>query len=76
MKRYEIHLHTNYSKCSNSDPKKVLETAKERNLNGIAITDHNTVKGAVEIKKLNNKLCAVPLVPISVSRSSNPSRSA
>jgi len=53
MKRYELHCHTKYSKCSNQEPKKILELAKQKGLDGIAITDHNTIKGALEIKKLN-----------------------
>lgn len=53
MKKYEIHMHTKYSPCSNNPIGKIIETAKKRGLNGIAITDHNTIEGALKIKKLN-----------------------
>jgi predicted metal-dependent phosphoesterase TrpH len=53
MKRYEIHLHTNHSKCSGNKPEKILKTAKKRGLNGIAVTDHDSISGALEVKKLN-----------------------
>ena len=53
MKKYELHQHTYYSPCSNLKPKEILKLAKARNLEGIAITDHNTIKGALEIKSLN-----------------------
>lgn len=53
MKRYDLHIHTKYSQCSLSKPAKVLETAKKRGLNGVAITDHNTIKGALKVKRLN-----------------------
>jgi len=53
MKKYSLHLHTKYSKCSNCDPKKILEITKKQGFSGIAITDHNTIKGALEAKKLN-----------------------
>jgi len=53
MKRYDLHIHTRYSRCSNNDPKQILLTAKKNKLDGIAITDHNSIKGAIETKKLN-----------------------
>lgn len=53
MKKYDIHIHTSYSKCSNNPIEKIVETAKKRGLNGIAITDHNTIEGAVKLKELN-----------------------
>lgn len=53
MKKYELHTHTKYSKCSSLEPKILLETAKKKGINGLAITDHDTIKGAIEISKLN-----------------------
>ena len=35
------------------EPAKALETAKKRGLDGIAVTDHDNIKGALEVKKLN-----------------------
>lgn len=46
-------MHTYHSKCSNLKPEILLKTAKKRGLNGIAVTDHNTIKGALKVKKLN-----------------------
>src|SRR3990167_1868027 len=53
MLKYDLHMHTCYSKCSNLRPEILLKTAKERGLNGIAVTDHNTIEGALRIKNLN-----------------------
>lgn len=53
MKRYDLHIHTHYSRCSDLKPKKLLKKAKEKGLDGIAVTDHNTIKGALETKRLN-----------------------
>lgn len=53
MQKYDLHTHTHYSKCSNLRPEVLLKTAKERGLNGIAVTDHNTIEGALKIKGLN-----------------------
>ena len=53
MLKYDLHTHTCYSKCSNLKPEALLKTAKKRGLNGIAVTDHNTIKGALKVKGLN-----------------------
>ena len=53
MKKYDLHVHSYYSKCSNLKPLTILKTAKELGLDGIAITDHDTFKGAQLISKLN-----------------------
>lgn len=51
--RYDLHAHTHYSRCSNLKPELILKLAKKKGLNGIAITDHHEIKGALEVKKLN-----------------------
>jgi len=51
--KYDLHNHTYYSKCSNLKPEILLKIAKKKGLNGIAVTDHNTTKGALAVKKLN-----------------------
>lgn len=53
MKAYDLHFHTKHSPCSNLEPKLALKLAKKRGLNGISVTDHNKIKGAYEISKLN-----------------------
>ena len=55
MLKYDLHMHTCYSKCSNLRPEILLKTAKERGLNGIAVTDHNKIEGALKIKGLNKE---------------------
>ena len=51
--KYDIHMHTYHSKCSNLKPETILKLAKKKKLDGIAITDHHEIKGALEVKKLN-----------------------
>ncbi|MBW2990866.1 PHP domain-containing protein [Candidatus Woesearchaeota archaeon] len=54
MKKYDVHIHTYHSKCSgNTKLKRILKKAKQKGLSGIAVTDHNTIKGALELKRLN-----------------------
>ena len=50
---YDLHIHTHYSKCSNLKPHTILKLAKKHNLDGIAITDHHEINGALEVKRLN-----------------------
>lgn len=54
---FDLHIHSKYSYDSLLKPKKILKIAKKKNLAGIAITDHNTIKGGLEclfIAKSNN----------------------
>ena len=53
MLKYDLHNHTHYSSCSNNKPEILLKVAKKRGMNGIAVTDHGTMKGALKVKKLN-----------------------
>jgi len=53
MNKYDLHIHTYHSSCSRIKPEKLLKIAKKKGLNGIAVTDHNTIKGGLEAKKLN-----------------------
>ena len=50
---YDLHVHSVYSYDSISFPKYILKKAKSIGLNGIAITDHDTIKGAKKIMKAN-----------------------
>jgi len=53
LNKYDLHIHTIYSKCSNLKPELLLKIAKKLGFNGIAVTDHNTIKGSLAVKKLN-----------------------
>lgn len=51
--KFDLHIHTHHSSCSNNKPETILKMAKKKGLDGIAITDHNTMKGADEVAKAN-----------------------
>src|SRR3989338_4920917 len=51
--KYDLHTHTHFSKCSNLKPELLLKVAKKRGLNGIAVTDHHTIKGALKVTEIN-----------------------
>ena len=46
MLRFDLHVHTNYSKDGQSTVEEILKAAKAKGLDGVAITDHNTTAGA------------------------------
>ena len=57
LSRFEVHSHTHYSQsnirlldCINK-PENLINKAIELGLSGIAITDHESLGGAVEVKK-------------------------
>jgi len=53
--KFDLHIHTNYSDGLYS-PKEIVDLAITKNLNGIAITDHDTIEGIeVALKYTNNR---------------------
>lgn len=49
----DFHVHTKYSFDSVMPPKLVIETARRRGLNGVAIVDHDTIAGAIATVEAN-----------------------
>ncbi len=50
--RADLHVHSCYSYDSFSPLESILKKAKERELDIIAITDHNTIEGALKAQKI------------------------
>jgi predicted metal-dependent phosphoesterase TrpH len=50
----DLHMHTNHSHDCATPVDKLLETARERGLGAIAVTDHNEVSGALEARERAN----------------------
>ena len=53
--KYDLHIHSKYSYDGILNPEKIIKIAAKRGLNGIAITDHNTIKGGLKAKKNENQ---------------------
>lgn len=49
----DFHVHTCYSLDAVTPPRLAIEVARRRGLDGIAVTDHDTVRGALETVKAN-----------------------
>ena len=52
--KYDFHTHTKYSSDGYIEPKMLVKVAKKSGLSGIAVTDHNTIKGGLTAKKYEN----------------------
>lgn len=61
--KIDFHVHTCYSRDSSITLKQVVSFAKKRGLDGVAITDHNTVEGALKLK--TRDILVVPGIEVS-----------
>ena len=62
--RYDLHVHSSYSSDCKSDPKDIIKVAIKNGLQGIAITDHNSIK--FHLNDFNSpELLIVPGVEVS-----------
>ncbi|HDN01715.1 MAG TPA: PHP domain-containing protein, partial [Candidatus Bathyarchaeota archaeon] len=59
MLKIDMHVHTWYSDSSASVDE-VIEAAKRRGLDGVAITDHNVIDGALEAERKSDGLIIIP----------------
>ncbi|WP_321418846.1 PHP domain-containing protein [uncultured Methanomethylovorans sp.] len=54
--KYDLHTHTKYSpRCGYMEPKTIVKLARKRGLDGIAITDHDTIKGSMKTREYADK---------------------
>lgn len=61
--KIDLHVHTCYSHDSSITLKEVVAYSKKRGLDGVAITDHNTLKGARKLK--TRDIIVVPGIEVS-----------
>jgi len=54
MKRFDIHIHSNYSDGANS-VEEIVEHAESIGLDGIAITDHNEIQGSLKALEFSSE---------------------
>ena len=69
MYKMDSHIHSEYSPDSKSKLKDIFSVAKMRDLEIIAISDHNTVEGSKEARKLtkDDDLLVIPSIEISAA---------
>ncbi len=64
MLKIDLHVHTTYSSDALITPKDLIFYAKKRGLDGVAVTDHDRIDGALKIAKETDFLI-VPGIEIS-----------
>ena len=47
-----MHIHSRYSPCSNTPIHAILDKALDIGLQGVAITDHDIIRGALKAKRI------------------------
>ena len=52
---FDYHIHSYYSFDSLNKPLEIIKTALKKGINAISVTDHNTIKGSLEAKKLSKE---------------------
>lgn len=52
MKIYDLQVHTNASPCSSATPKEIVDAATRTGLDGIAVTDHDTLESVAQVQRL------------------------
>jgi len=50
--KLDLHIHSQYSEDAGGTPKEIIKSLKKKGINGMCITDHNTVKGSLEALKI------------------------
>ncbi len=50
--KVDMHVHTCYSKDATLSLETIMESCEQRGLDGVAITDHNTIAGALALKEI------------------------
>jgi predicted metal-dependent phosphoesterase TrpH len=68
MLKLDLHIHSKYSDDGKGSPEEIIKVVKKKGLNGLAITDHNTVKGGLEgLKHSSKDFIIIPGVEISTT---------
>lgn len=55
MLKIDLHIHSQYSEDAKGTPKEIIQSLQKKGINGMCITDHNTIKGSIEAIKIAPK---------------------
>ena len=69
MKQYDLQVHTDASPCSRATPTEIVEGAIDADLDGIAITNHDTLNGYDEVAdRAPSSLTVIPGVEVTTTQ--------
>ena len=67
--RYDLQVHTDASPCSSTSPERVAETAADGGLDGIAVTDHDTLANVDTVRNAApDDLDVIPAVEVTTTQ--------
>ena len=55
MIKLDLHIHSQYSEDGVGTPNEIMKLVQKKGLHGMAVTDHNSIKGSLEALKLKSK---------------------
>ncbi|MEM4259043.1 MAG: CehA/McbA family metallohydrolase [Candidatus Thermoplasmatota archaeon] len=68
MLKLDLHVHSQYSEDGSGTPQQLIDHVQKKGLQGIAITDHNTLEGSLQARKLAPKdFVVIPGIEISTT---------
>ena len=68
MLKLDLHIHSQYSEDATGSPKEIIKILQKKGLHGMAITDHNNIKGSIQaLKIIPANFIAIPGVEISTA---------
>jgi len=66
--KIDFHVHTCYSDDCSTNLRDVIIYSRKKGLDGVVITDHNTVEGALKLlKSKNSKIIIIPGIEVSTA---------
>jgi len=65
--KIDLHVHTYYSEDATTTLKELVHYARKNGLDGVAVTDHNTLRGAQKLAK-KSQLIIIPGLEVSTRR--------
>ena len=68
MLKLDLHIHSQYSDDASGSPEEIIKSLKKKGLQGMAITDHNSVEGSLKALEVAPKdFIVIPGVEISTA---------
>jgi len=68
MLRCDLHIHTRFSRDGESSVEEILQQAERIGLDAVAITDHDTVEGALYAMECDTPLTVIPGTEVSTQQ--------
>jgi hypothetical protein len=65
--RFDLHIHSSYSRDASATPAEIVAFARKIGLDGLAITDHNAIKGSLEARAVAQEAGIVLVRGVEVS---------